>query len=124
MLNIGIIGAGAVVQGAHAKALQARNDAKVVAIADPSEAYRKTVGERVGCDRLFADYTARLCGLLSGSRQVCSVAILGSNHQLDCKNRLNIFENLPYFKRTDRSHTIVIFLIGRRRYRINGRRMR
>ncbi|MBI4581869.1 MAG: hypothetical protein HY718_19385 [Planctomycetes bacterium] len=32
--------------------------------------------------RLFADYTARLCGLLTDSRQVCDVAILAGNHDL------------------------------------------
>lgn len=60
MLNLGIIGAGAVVQGAHAKALAARDDVRVTGIADPSEAYRNAVGERVGCSRLFADYRSLL----------------------------------------------------------------
>ncbi len=32
--------------------------------------------------RLFADHTARICGLLATSRQVCDVAILGRNHRL------------------------------------------
>ena len=32
--------------------------------------------------RWFADYTARVCGLLVGSRQICNVAILGGNHAL------------------------------------------
>lgn len=32
--------------------------------------------------RVFADYTARICGLLTDSEQVCSVAIIGSNHRL------------------------------------------
>jgi hypothetical protein len=32
--------------------------------------------------RLFADYTARLCGLLADGRQVCDVAILGANNRL------------------------------------------
>jgi len=56
MLNVGIIGAGAVVQGAHVKAFQTREDVQVVAIADPSEAYRTTVGERLGCTCLYDDY--------------------------------------------------------------------
>ena len=56
MLKVGIIGAGAVVQGAHAKALAGRDDVEVAAIADPSENYRNAVGERLGCTRLFADY--------------------------------------------------------------------
>ncbi len=56
MLNIGIIGAGAVVQGAHVKAFEERGDVKVAAIADPSEAYREAVGARLGCARLYDDY--------------------------------------------------------------------
>jgi len=32
--------------------------------------------------RLFADYTARVCGLLTDGRQVCEVAILGANRRL------------------------------------------
>ena len=56
MLKMGIIGAGAVVQGAHAKAFEARDDVEIVAIADPNESYRVAVGARVGCTRLFEDY--------------------------------------------------------------------
>ena len=32
--------------------------------------------------RLFADYTSRLCGLLTDSRQVCDVAVLSVNNRL------------------------------------------
>ena len=60
MLNVGIIGAGMVVQGAHVKAFQARDDVRVVAIADPFEAYRKGVGEQLGCARLYEDYRQML----------------------------------------------------------------
>jgi len=56
MLKIGIIGAGLVVQGAHVKAYLGRKDVEVTAIADPSESYRKTVGERLGCRVLCDDY--------------------------------------------------------------------
>lgn len=56
MLKVGIIGAGLVVQGAHVKAYQGRNDVSVAAIADPAENYRKTVGEQLGCDVQYEDY--------------------------------------------------------------------
>jgi predicted dehydrogenase len=56
MLNVGIIGAGLVVQGAHVKAFEARGDARVTAIADPSEEYRSVVGRRLNCSKLHADY--------------------------------------------------------------------
>jgi predicted dehydrogenase len=56
MLKIGIIGAGAVVQGAHVKAFQGRRDVEVVGIADPNEAYRARVGASLGCSRLYEDY--------------------------------------------------------------------
>jgi len=56
MLKIGIIGAGAVVQGAHVKAFLSRDDVAVVAIADPSENCRNAIGEALGCDTLFEDY--------------------------------------------------------------------
>jgi predicted dehydrogenase len=56
MLRVGIIGAGAVVQGAHVKAFLGRRDVAVAGIADPCEASRALVGAAVGCDRLFEDY--------------------------------------------------------------------
>lgn len=56
MLNVGIIGAGLVVQGAHVKAFESRDDVRVVAIADPCEPYRRAVGERLHCTNLHADY--------------------------------------------------------------------
>jgi predicted dehydrogenase len=56
MLNVGIIGAGLVVQGAHVKAFQARKDVTVAAIADPCEAHREAAGRQLGCTRLYADY--------------------------------------------------------------------
>jgi predicted dehydrogenase len=56
MLKIGIVGAGAVVQGAHAKAFRGRKDVTVAGIADPSESCRTLVGKAVGCERLFEDY--------------------------------------------------------------------
>ena len=56
MLNVGIIGAGAVVEGAHVKAYQGRDDVAVAAIADPVAANREKIGEALGCKRLFDDY--------------------------------------------------------------------
>jgi UDP-N-acetylglucosamine 3-dehydrogenase len=56
MLKVGIIGAGAVVQGAHVKAFQGRKDVTVAGIADPRESCRALVGAAVGCDRLYEDY--------------------------------------------------------------------
>lgn len=56
MLKLGIIGAGAVVQGAHAKTIQAREDVEVVGIADPSQGYRETIGKQLGCGKLYEDY--------------------------------------------------------------------
>jgi len=56
MLKVGIIGAGAVVQGAHVKAFQSRDDVAVAAIADPSENCRNLIGEKLGCKALFEDY--------------------------------------------------------------------
>lgn len=43
--------------------------------------------------RWFADYTARLCGLLTDGRQVCEVAILGSNHHLPWRAAKWLFQN-------------------------------
>ncbi len=56
MLQVGIIGAGLVFQGAHARAYEQRNDVRVAAVADPVESYRTQVGGRLHCDRLFEDY--------------------------------------------------------------------
>lgn len=56
MLKIGIIGAGMVVQGAHVKAFQSRDDVEVVAVADPAERNRKAVGEKLGCAALYEDF--------------------------------------------------------------------
>ncbi len=60
MLRIGIIGAGAVVQGAHVKAFLGRTDVAVSGIADPCEAFRSRVGAALGCDRLHGDYRSLL----------------------------------------------------------------
>ncbi len=60
MLNVGIIGAGLVVQGAHVRAFQRREDVRVVAVADPSEAYRNKVGAELQCANTVADYRSLL----------------------------------------------------------------
>lgn len=41
----------------------------------------------------FADYTSRLCGLLTDSRQVCEVAILGGNHDLPWRAAKWLYQN-------------------------------
>lgn len=56
MLNVGIIGAGDVVQKAHALAFKQRKDVIVVAVSDPSETNRAAVGKALGCKTLFDDY--------------------------------------------------------------------
>ena len=56
MLKLGVIGAGAVVRGAHVPPLQGRDDVEIVAIADPVEENRKAVGELLDCGNLFDDY--------------------------------------------------------------------
>jgi predicted amidohydrolase len=43
--------------------------------------------------KVFADYTARVCGLLAGSRQVCEVAILGGNDDLPWRAAEFLFRN-------------------------------
>ena len=43
--------------------------------------------------RVFADYTARLCGLLTDSRQVCDVAVLGGNHHLPWRAAKWLYQN-------------------------------
>jgi len=54
--KMGLIGAGAVVRGAHVPLLKERQDLDVVAVADPVEENRKAVGEVLGCGALFDDY--------------------------------------------------------------------
>ncbi|MDQ1256946.1 MAG: hypothetical protein QG656_1546 [Candidatus Hydrogenedentes bacterium] len=60
MLKLGLIGAGAIMQWGHSPGLVNKKDVEVAAIADPSEANRTQIGERLGCANLFADYRAVL----------------------------------------------------------------
>lgn len=71
MLKVGIIGAGMVVQGAHVKAFQRRDDVVVTAIADPSEECRNKVGEVLGCGRLHDDYRRLLDDTDVAALDVC-----------------------------------------------------
>jgi len=43
--------------------------------------------------RLFADYTSRLCGLLTDCRQVCEVAVLSVNNRLPWRAAKWLFQN-------------------------------
>lgn len=71
MLKLGIIGAGAVVQGAHVKAIQARDDVAVAGVADPSPAFREAVGTRLGCTALYDDYRRLLEDPDIGALDIC-----------------------------------------------------
>ncbi len=41
--------------------------------------------------RLFADYTSRLCGLVTDSEQVCQVAVLSTNNRLPWRRQSGSF---------------------------------
>jgi len=56
MLRLGMIGAGAVVQGAHASTLTERGDVQVTAVADPVAENREVLGKILGCSALFDRY--------------------------------------------------------------------
>ena len=71
MLKLGLIGAGAVVQGAHVKALKGRDDVEIVGIADPCEAYSSAVGERLNCSRLYEDYRCLLAESGAQAVDIC-----------------------------------------------------
>jgi len=43
--------------------------------------------------RLFADYTSRLCGLMTDGRQVCEVAVLSVNNRLPWRAAKWLFQN-------------------------------
>ncbi|HOZ48159.1 MAG TPA: Gfo/Idh/MocA family oxidoreductase [Candidatus Hydrogenedentes bacterium] len=60
MLNLGIIGAGAVVQGAHVAVIKAAGDVEVVAVADPVEPNRRAIGDALGCSKTSEDYRSVL----------------------------------------------------------------
>lgn len=56
MLNVGIIGAGLVFQGAHLRAYLEREDTAITAIADPMAAYRDAVGKSFPEAARYDDY--------------------------------------------------------------------
>jgi len=56
MLKLGLIGAGSIVQWGHLPGLVGNEDVEVVCVADPSEANRAAVGERLPKAALYADY--------------------------------------------------------------------
>ena len=60
VVGIGIIGGGGIAQGVHIPGYQALKTAKVLAVADPVEATRQTVTERLGVESTYADYREML----------------------------------------------------------------
>ncbi|HVF85172.1 MAG TPA: Gfo/Idh/MocA family oxidoreductase, partial [Abditibacteriaceae bacterium] len=59
-IGVGIIGAGGIARGVHIPGYQKLENVKVVAVADPVEASRKTAIEEQGVEAGFADYNEML----------------------------------------------------------------